>query len=120
MSRTNPHRKAKLENRITLELNAFLRSSVSDPRLTFVSVTHVELNKDYHYGKVYWDTFDVSKRGDAKKALGNATQALRTMLSKVLPLQQVPKLDFVYDSQIESENNIVRLLDEDGYYSDSN
>ena len=118
-SQANPHRKLKLENRITLELNQFLRSEVSDPRLTFVSITHVELNKDYHYGKVYWDTFDTGKRGDIKSALENAAPRLRSKLASILPLQQVPKLEYFYDSQVESEHNIERLLNEDAFYSAS-
>ena len=60
-TRKNNFSKQKYEERIAQEINQFLRTSFSDPRLSLVTVTHVELNKDYSVAKVYWDTFDAGK-----------------------------------------------------------
>lgn len=106
-----PFKKAKYEEQLLNEINQFLRKVIADSRLMFVSITRVELNKDYSYAKVYWDTFDVQKRGEIKKAIEGVTGKIRTLLAKVLKVRQVPSLTFVYDSQYESELEISKLLE---------
>lgn len=102
--------KMKLEERILKELNISLRSIVNDPRLQFVSVTKVVLNGDFSQADCKWDTFDASKRGDAKKAILKVSQRLRGILSQKLGIRHTPRLEFEYDDQFECEQNIVELL----------
>lgn len=104
-------KKIKFEEQLQNEINHFLRKEISDSRLTFVSVTKVELNKDYSQAKVYWDTFDMQKRGDAKKALEGVTKKMRSFLASVLNVRHVPALTLVYDAQYEAELKISQLLE---------
>lgn len=104
------HSKPKFEERIKNEINSFLRSELSDPRVVMTSVTRVELNQDYSVATVYWDTFDSARRGDAKGAIESARGRLRSLLAKTLKVRHTPELNFVYDSQFEDERNIERLL----------
>ena len=93
--------------------NTFIRSEVSDTRLTFVSFSRVELSDDNSHATIYWDTFDASKRGDIKKAIEGVPGKLRTYLSKFLQMRHTPSITFVYDSQFEDENKIDQLLKEE-------
>ncbi len=112
MARKQGHNKSMYEERIKNELNVALRRTISDPRLTMVSVTRVELTHDYSIAKVYWDTFDSSKRGDAKKAIDGVSTKLRSVLAKELKVRHTPQIKFYYDSQYEDESNIDSLLQE--------
>lgn len=110
MARKQNHNKIVFEEKIKNELNMSLRRDIADPRLTMVSFTRVELTEDYSYAKVYWDTYDASKRGDAKEAMEKVNSKLRSLLSKVLKLRHTPELHFYYDSQFEDELKIEKLL----------
>lgn len=102
--------KVKLEERILNELNLSLRAVVNDPRLKLVSITKVALNGDFSEATCHWDTFDMSKRGDVKKAILGVSSRLRGILSQKLEMRHTPQLKFVYDDQFECEQNITELL----------
>lgn len=87
-----------------------LRREISDPRLSMISITKVELNKDFSQAKIYWDTFDSSKRGDVKKAIDGVSKKMRSLLAKNLDVRHTPELFFIYDSQFEDEMKITQLL----------
>jgi ribosome-binding factor A len=110
--RGNKFSKQKYEERIRDELNLALRRLLTDPRLTNVTVTHVELTPDYSNAKVYWDTFDVGTRGDAKEAIESTGGRLRKLLSTKMEVRHTPELHFIYNSQYEDESKITRLLKE--------
>ena len=102
--------KEKYQEKILHELNHILRCDVSDTRVQFVSVTAVELNKDFSVAKVYWDTFNPAKRGDCKKAIEGMRGHLRTLLSQNMKLRHTPVLNFFYNSQFEDQKRIEDLL----------
>lgn len=110
MARTSGFSKKKYEEKILNELNSILRTQVSDPRTQFVSLTNIDLNKDYSIAKVYWDTFNSNKRGECKDAIEKMAGILRTKLAKAIKLKHVPELKFFYDSQFEDEAHITQIL----------
>ncbi len=112
MARNVSFSREKFEEKILNELNSLLRSEVKDPRTQFISITHVELNKDYSQAKVYWDTFDASTRGNSKKAIEGMVGILRKKLSQNIKLRHTPELKFIYNSQFEDEMKISQLLAE--------
>ncbi|MBF0314888.1 MAG: 30S ribosome-binding factor RbfA [Oligoflexia bacterium] len=104
-------KKQKYEEELMQIISSFLRKSLSDQRLTFVSITKIELNNDYSEAKVYWDTFDTSKRGDAKSAISGIASRVRHHLAQELSVRQVPMVKFIYDAQYDAEQKIAVLLD---------
>jgi ribosome-binding factor A len=113
VARKQGHNKVVFEERMKNEINLSLRRDIADPRLTMISVTRVELTDDYSQAKVYWDTFDANRRGDAKKAIEGLSSKLRSILAKKLEVKHTPEIQFQYDSQFEDEKKIVELLDEE-------
>lgn len=109
--RGNKFSKTKYEERVRDEINLALRREFSDSRLANVSVTHVELTQDYSHAKVYWDTFNASKRGDAKEAIESTAGRMRKILASKMEVRHTPELHFIYNSQFEDELKITRLLD---------
>jgi len=114
----NPFKKQRLEERILFELNRVLRTETADSRLNNVTITKVDVNRDYSLAEVYWDTFDNSKRGDAKEAIGGMTKRLKSILAKTLEIRKVPNLVFKYDAQFEAEKKIMELLNAEKNKSD--
>ena len=108
--RGNKFSKLKYEERVRDEINLALRREFSDPRLVNVSVTHVELTQDYSHAKVYWDTFDVNKRGDAKEAIESTAGRMRKMLASKMEVRHTPEIHYIYNSQFEDSNKIDKLL----------
>ncbi len=107
----SPFKKEKLQDQILTEINRILRTETSDQRLRFVSVTKVEVNKDYSVAKVFWDTFDSTKRGDAKVALSKSAGRIRSILAGILTLRKVPAITFEYDNRFEAEQHITDILE---------
>lgn len=110
--RGNKFSKQKYEERVRDEINLALRREFADPRLMNVSVTHVELTQDYSHAKVYWDTFDVAKRGDAKEAIESTAGRMRKMLASKMEVRHTPEIHYIYNSQFEDSNKIDRLLND--------
>jgi ribosome-binding factor A len=110
--RGNKFSKLKYEERVRDEINLALRRDFTDPRLINVSVTHVELTQDYSHAKVYWDTFNANKRGDAKEAIEATAGRMRKLLSTKMDVRHTPEIHYVYNSQFEDESKISKLLGE--------
>lgn len=107
------HTKVKLEERIKDDINTLLRKDFKDPRLLFVSVTKVELNKDNSVAKVFWDTFDSTKRLEIEKAFEGVVGKMRSKLAFALKIRHTPEIKFFYDSQFEDEKKIMDLIQQD-------
>jgi len=118
LARKNSFSKHKFQEEIMNTLNLFLRRKASDSRLNMVSITKVELNKDFSVATVYWDTYDAHKRGDAKAAISAATSRMRRELAQTLNYRQAPELRVVYDSSFEDENFIENLIEEESSSTD--
>lgn len=110
--RGNKFSKLKYEEKVRDFINTALRREFADPRLMNVSVTKVELTQDYSHAKVYWDTFDVKKRGDAKEAIEATAGRMRKFLADKMEVRHTPEIHYVYDSQYEDESKITQLLND--------
>jgi ribosome-binding factor A len=111
--RGNKFSKIKYEERVRDEINLALRREFADPRLVNVSVTHVELTPDYSHAKVYWDTFNVVTRGDAKEAIESTASRMRSLLASKMEVRHTPQIHYIYNSQFEDESKITKLLKDD-------
>lgn len=108
--RGNKHSKAKYEELVKNAINSSIRRDFTDARVTMATVTRVELTDEYDYAKVWWDTFDSTKRGDITLALEGVKGKIRSVLASKLDVRHVPELQFHYDSQYEDEMRISQLL----------
>jgi ribosome-binding factor A len=93
------------------EISLLLQRELKDPRLGFVTVTHVETSPDLRIAKVF-----VSVLGDEAKwtasltALASARGFVRNWLRQHLDLRQTPELDFRADRSMEHAARIQELL----------
>lgn len=110
MSRKTNFKRDKMQEKILNSMNSLLRQSIHDDRLTFVSITRVDLNVDYSKAEIFWDTFSPDKKASAELGFKENRGRLRSELAKALQIRAVPEIDFHYDSQFEDEQHITDLI----------
>jgi len=101
-----------------------LSTIVSDPRLTLVTITEVELTPDHEHATVYWSTPDPGLLSDDRRrggpiparvdevatALQAATPMLRGAVGRRVKLRVTPELRFRPDPIAEQVEVVERLL----------
>jgi ribosome-binding factor A len=108
-----PHtysRKLRVADLLKHQLAELLINTTHDPRFKFVSISAVEISRDYSYAKVFVTTLDDSKVDDILKALNKAAGFLRYQLAQTVNLRRTPKLHFFYDETIYQGQKISELL----------
>jgi ribosome-binding factor A len=109
----NAPRLRRVADQIQRELAALIRLEVKDPRVGMVTLTDVEVARDYGHAKVFFTLLGSEQmRHDTEQALQHAAGFLRTQLSHRLRLRTVPQLHFVYDVSVERGMRLSRLIDE--------
>ena len=105
------YKREKYGEKILHKLNLILRRDFNDTRLQFVSITRVELNRDYSVAKIYWDTFNMNKLPEVKEAMNKVAGRMRVLLSQVLDVHTIPATQLIYDNQFDEEQKVTQILD---------
>jgi ribosome-binding factor A len=101
-----------------------LGTIVSDPRLTLVTITEVELTPDHEHATIYWSTPDPGLLSDDRRRNGPrpsrvdevaagleaATPMLRGAVGRRVKLRVTPELRFRPDPVAEQVELVERLL----------
>jgi len=94
----------------------FLSRDVSDPVLSEVAVTEVELTADLGIATVkarlYVGGDDEERRRRALRGLARIGGRLRKTLGRSLRLKRVPELRFVYDVGADATERVQKILSE--------
>ena len=107
-------RQAKVGEMIKRELAEIMLREMRDPRLAMVSVTNVEVARDFSIAKVFISVIgEEEDKVVALKALQGASGFLRGQLGSRMELRTVPVLAFRYDTGIESGVRMFDLLREE-------
>jgi ribosome-binding factor A len=105
-------RSQRIAERIFEELSTLLIVEVADPRLKNVSITHVSVDRELAYAKIFVSSIEGSKvSSDILEGLNHAKGFLRRKLAQLIPLRSFPQLRFFWDPIPERADHIDRLLD---------
>lgn len=107
-------RMEKVNEQIKREIGRILQQEMSDPRVEFVSITHVHVSKDLRNARVYYSVLGESQKAheDAQKSLDGARGKIRKILGSQLNLRNVPELLFSYDDTLEASDRIDQTIQE--------
>lgn len=95
------------------ELGTLISEELSDPRITFATVTSVEVTPDLRTARVHVSVLgDDARSAETMQALEDAKPHLRHELGARVELRFVPELEFVPDRSAERATRISRLLRE--------
>ncbi len=103
-------RRVRIADLIKEELARLLLTDSKDPRFGFVSVTSVEVVKDYSNAQVFVTILNDQEVAEVIKALNKASGYFRYQLAHTLNLRTTPKLYFHYDETIKQGQKIMSLL----------
>jgi ribosome-binding factor A len=106
-------RQRRVSDLIQKEISELLQRKVNDPRLSFVTVTAVEVSADLRQAHIYVSTMgDQKVREEMLTGLKHATGFLRQELGSRLALRYIPNLNFHLDDSLERSQRIMQLLDQ--------
>lgn len=105
-------RTKRVGDQIQRDLAQLIQQEIKDPRIGMVTVTAVEVTKEYEKAKVYVTTLgDSEATKNTVEALNQAAGYLRKQLGSRLTVRRIPQLNFVYDASVEQGNSLSSLID---------
>ena len=101
----------RVAGQIRRELAEFIRLQVNDPRVKMVTLTDVEVARDYSHAKIFYTTLNGANK-QVQQGLERASGFLRSQLAHSMKLRITPQLHFVYDPTVESGARLSQLIDQ--------
>ena len=93
-------------------ISDILRMVVHDPRIGFVTITEVKVTPDLRECFAYVSVYGSKEvQNDTMAGLQSSADFIRGELNKRVRLRFIPKLQFIFDSRVESANKVLQLLD---------
>lgn len=109
----NSARPSRIAEQIQRELAELIRLQLKDPRVGMVTLTGVDVTRDYAHCKVHFTTMLGQEEAEqSTKALQHAAGFLRSELAHRIQLRTIPQLHFVYDTSVERGMQLSKLIDE--------
>jgi ribosome-binding factor A len=109
-----PSRNFTRADRISAELRrllgAMVHEAVRDHALPSLSVSDVEVTKDFDMATVFVTALVPDTAKDAVKTLNEMAKEFRKQLSQVMRMRRVPELRFRYDDSVDRGERIEALL----------
>jgi len=101
----------RIADRIRDEISEMLVMQLTDPRLTGVTITDVNVDRELAYANIYVSALEGSKRADEiVSTLTHAKGFIRSRLAERIELRAFPNLRFYWDPTPEKADHIERLL----------
>jgi ribosome-binding factor A len=96
---------------IQMELSQLILHRVKDPRMGFVTITHVNVTPDLRSAAVFYSALgDQKARKETQIALEKSSGFLQREIGTALQLRYTPKLKFLYDDSLDRGLEIDRVL----------
>jgi ribosome-binding factor A len=106
-------RNRKIADQIQRELSELIRLEMRDPRVSMVTLTDVELARDYSHAKVFFTHLgNAAQVTSCKNGLNSAAGFLRMQLARRLTIRVVPALHFEVDNSIETGARLSKLIND--------
>ncbi|VAW17597.1 hypothetical protein MNBD_BACTEROID05-219, partial [hydrothermal vent metagenome] len=103
-------RMEKVNQQLKREIGNVLQREFGDPKLTLISITHVETSKDLRNARVSFSVMgEDSDVEHAKESLAKVKGLIRKYVGKKMVLRNIPELNFVYDDSIKSSIRIENM-----------
>jgi len=103
-------RTERVAEQMQRELAELVRLEVKDPRVRMVTLTGVEVARDYSHAKVFYTTLE-GENAKVQQGLERASGFLRSHLAHSMKLRITPQLHFVYDASVERGARLSQLID---------
>jgi ribosome-binding factor A len=106
------HRPERVAEMVHRELAERLRSDIKDPRVTPISITGIQVNRDLSRALVaYLPLGGGRPSAELQEGLGDAAKKLRGPIGRALRLRHAPELVFTWDEHAEEAFHVMGVLD---------
>ncbi|MCC6915788.1 30S ribosome-binding factor RbfA [Nitrosomonas sp.] len=106
-------RTVRVADQIQRELALLIQREIKDPRVGMVTLTGVEVTRDYAFAKIFYTSLGGNENIQLiDEGLKRAAGFLRSQLAGKIRLRIIPQLQFVYDESVERGMKLSRLIDE--------
>jgi len=106
------HRSIRVGDQIKQEIASIMIEEMRDPRVGFVTVTHVQVTNDLQLARVY---LSIQQARDEKKVFSSLKRAagfIRGKLARRLSLRRTPALSFFPDRECDEKSRLFNVLDD--------
>lgn len=105
-------RQQRVAEQIKVTLSELLLFDINDPRLSGITITEVEIDRELEYADVYVNALgDEERKEEVLEGLERASGFLRRRLGDSLDARKTPNLRFKWDTAFEQAQRIDDLLD---------
>lgn len=102
----------KVAQELKREISAIVHNELKDPRIGFITITHLDLTPDLRYARVYFSILgDKNNKAKSLEGLKNATGFIRRKIGERIRLRYVPEIVFKLDESGEHSFRISKLLE---------
>ena len=106
-------RSRRVADQIQRELARIIQRELKDPRVGMVTITAVEVTREFDHAKVYVTVLgDKSVCKSTLEGLNSAAGFLRRELAHCLKLRTTPLLHFHYDHSLEEGIRLSAMIDD--------
>lgn len=96
---------------IKREVSEILLREIKDPRLDFVTITHVHVSRDLKSARIYFTTIKQGEELEAiRKGLKSASGFIQRKMGAHIHLRYTPHITFIHDSSLESSTRMDKIL----------
>ena len=104
-------RSNRVADQIQRELANLIQFDIKDPRVGMVTITAVEVTKEFENARIYYTVLgDDATRKATEEGLSRAAGFLRRELAHRLKLRNTPSLQFLYDKSIDQAARMSELI----------
>ncbi len=107
----------KVNNQMKRVISQVLQQEFGDPRMSFVTITHVDVSPDLRNAKVFFTVLgDEQAAKAALRGLQRARGMIRHSVSQRMVIRHTPELNFIHDQSlnfsVEIEERLKEIHDE--------
>lgn len=96
---------------LQMELSKLILERVKDPRLGFITITHVKVTADLKAAVVFFSVLgDGKKKEDSLAVLRRAAGFLQKEVGRILDLRYIPRLQFELDDMVDKSFEIEQVI----------
>ncbi len=102
----------RVGDQLQRELAQIIQHEISDPRVGMVTVSAVQLSRDFAHAKVFITVLEDGKDvATSVKVLNKAAGFLRRELARRTLMRVTPQLRFIYDPTVKHGSELSALID---------
>lgn len=107
----NERRIQRLQEQIKARIAGILLRELADPEIGLVTISRVELDREFTVCKAYWSVLGAAKdKARTERALQRARGFVQREVGASLRTRSVPRLEFVFDESIAGAVRMQEIL----------